>query len=304
MMVETSCTVKNERSFVHSSGPWTRHTLEISGEAVAAFVRGDPTRGAAVVGVHGLGSCGRCLQETLERADAPGVVLDLPGFGESARPLRSYPVARAVQAVLGVLDALRVSSPVWVGCSYGAHVAVRAALEHRTRVAALVLVSPGGVDPNVRPALVERFGEAQMRGRSPEVVGQALDLLVGIKTPATSAFRARRIRLHPHPDCPGGSDYYAIARSAEGALADDAAHRLEALAGELPVEVFHGDRDPLVLSAVVRAATSRLRARLTTMPRVGHFPWLEAPDAVAACVRRALRASAPVHVPNPNPESS
>jgi pimeloyl-ACP methyl ester carboxylesterase len=264
---------------------------------VVAFVRGEPGR-CAVVGIHGLGSSGRDLQATLERLDAPAVVLDLPGFGESSRPDRCYTVTAAAHAVLGVLDALRVLRPVWVGCSYGAHVAVRAALDHSSRVAALVLVSPGGIDPEIHPTAADRFGESQMRSRSVNAVALALDALVGSETPETIAFRARRLSLHAQAERPGGSDYRAIARSAEGSLSDTAAHQLDALSGKLPVEVFHGDRDPLIRPAVVKAAASRLGARLTTLPDVGHLPWLEAPDAVAGCVRRALRGLSPALKPN------
>lgn len=291
MTVEAFFRVSNERSFVRRGGGWTRCTLTIGGEPVVASVLGDPSRCAAVVGVHGLGSQGRDLQATLERAGAPAVVLDLPGFGESARPDRPYPVIAATRAVLGVLDALSVACPVWVGCSYGAHVAMRAALEHRERVAALVLVSPGGIDPKIAPTAAEPFREPRMRGRSVEAVAAALDLLIGVETTATAQFRARRLALHARPDRSGGSDYRATARSAEGSLFDDAAQRLEALAGTLHVELFHGDRDPLVVPGVARAAASRLGARLTALPGVGHLPWLETPDAVAACVRRALLAS-------------
>jgi pimeloyl-ACP methyl ester carboxylesterase len=276
---------------------WTRRTLTIAGERVVAHVSGDPSRGT-LVGVHGLGSCGSDLRVLLEGISARGVLLDLPGFGESARPDRPYPVSAAVQAVLGTLDALGVARPVWVGCSYGAHVALRAALEHPARVAGLVLMSPGGIDPRIAPSAAEPFREEPMRARSSETVAVALDLLVGSDTPHTRAFRARRLALHTQPERPGGSDYRAVARSAWGSLSDDAAHRLEALAGRLHVEVLHGDRDPLVVPAVVRAAASRLGARLTTLPRVGHLPWLEDPAAAASCVRRALRASSSNLLPN------
>lgn len=236
----------------------------------------------AWVGLHGLGSEAGDLRQVAASVGRAGLLLDLPGFGDQAARAAASPRA-AVAAVLARLDALGVEAPVWVGCSYGGHVALRAALDHPERVSGLVLVSSGGLDPAPAPELAAYFTLERLAARSLDAVASSLDALVGTPTVSTAAYRARRLAQHV-----GDHDYAAVAASALGALADDAARWLEAVA--VPVELVHGGRDPLVPLGVARAAAARLPdATFTLLPEQGHLPWLEAPRAVAACVRRALR---------------
>lgn len=274
-----------ERTFAHSP-PASPFAVTLHGERVACRVVPGAADRAPWVGLHGLGSDMRDLEALAARAGGPALLLDLPGFGRSARPDRRYPVGRAARAVTGLLDALGLKRPVWVGCSYGGHVALKAALDAPDRVAGLVLVDSGGLDPAPPAHLAAAFEESLLAARAPAQVAAAIDLLVGRPTVATGRFRARRLAQHGRP----GHDYRAVARSARGALADDAALRLEEIAA--PVELIHGERDALVPLAVVHAALARLPdASLTVLPGCGHMPWLEEPARVAARVRRAVERS-------------
>lgn len=281
-----------------------RDEVVVHGERVVFATLGDPAR-VASVWLHGLGSDHTDLLDVARRSGQPALLIDLPGFGRSGRPDRDFPVGCAVEAVLGVLDAAGVRRPLWVGCSYGGHVALRAALDERARVAGLVLVDSGGLLPEPPLHLAAMFDERLMAARPPHAVMAAIDALVARPCDATRRYRARRLASHLAQGLGGAllagiapalraapvSDYVAVARSARGALQDDTGRRLEAI--DLPVEVVHGDRDLLVSVDAARAAAARLRAELTILPGTGHMPWLEAPDQVAARVRRALERTHP-----------
>jgi pimeloyl-ACP methyl ester carboxylesterase len=259
-----------------------------------------------VVYVHGLGSDLSDLLGVARRVPAPGALLDLPGFGRSERVDRAFPVARAAETVVALMDRLGWSRAAICGASYGGHVALRLALELPRKVAALALVSSGGLFPDPPMHLAPLFEERLMAARPPAAVLASIDALVGKPCVATARFRARRLASHLLGAVPGAGlalevcaglgvepvvdapapDYVAVARSARGALEDDAGRRLEQVAA--PVELVHATRDPLVPLALAEAAADRLpRAGLTVLEGHGHMPWLEAPDAVAARVARA-----------------
>jgi pimeloyl-ACP methyl ester carboxylesterase len=74
------------------------------------------------------------------------LVVDLPGFGASARPQRyerNY-LRIAADAVAGLVDALELETFAFIGNSMGADVAVRYTLDHPKRMSRLLLNGPGG----------------------------------------------------------------------------------------------------------------------------------------------------------------
>lgn len=275
----------NERTFVRGIAPRipSLRRVTLSGQQLSFRVLPGTERGRLpVVALHGLGSSHEDLLPVAAAAGGPALLVDLPGFGRSRASGDDYGPGHALTSVLALLDHLGLRRPVWLGCSYGGHVALRAALDAPERVARLVLVSSGGLDPAPSPALAAAFDERLMSARSLAQVAASCRLLVGRPCQATQAFVGRRLRDHA---C-GEAGYGAIARSALGALRDQAALRLEQVTA--PAELVHGERDPLVPLALVEAAARRLpSARLTVLHGVGHLPWLESPTEVAARVRLA-----------------
>jgi len=65
---------------------------------------------------------------------------DLPGFGRSDKPGRSYTIPFFVSTMLELLDSLSISQAVIVGHSTGAMIAHQIALSHPERVKRLVLI--------------------------------------------------------------------------------------------------------------------------------------------------------------------
>ena len=101
--------------------------------------------GAPVVLLHGLGATKASFLPTLE-ALAPSyqaVAVDLPGFGDSHKPLfQAYNAPFFARAMTALLDALELETAHVVGNSMGGRVALELGLSHPERVGRLVLLAP------------------------------------------------------------------------------------------------------------------------------------------------------------------
>jgi pimeloyl-ACP methyl ester carboxylesterase len=74
---------------------------------------------------------------------------DLPGFGESAKPIRSYHAAYYAEWVLGLMDGLGIERADLIGNSMGGRVAIEAGLVAPERFGRLALLAPS-------PAFIQR----------------------------------------------------------------------------------------------------------------------------------------------------
>jgi pimeloyl-ACP methyl ester carboxylesterase len=102
-------------------------------------------RGPVLLAVHGLGGTKASFLPTLALMSRTHrvVAIDLPGFGDSVKPLRAAYDARYFAAVLtDVLDALGVERAHVVGNSMGGRIALELALTEPRRVDRMVLLSP------------------------------------------------------------------------------------------------------------------------------------------------------------------
>ncbi len=111
-------------------------------------------RGEPVVMIHGLGATkGSFLPTVAALADRfRTIALDLPGFGDSDKPLgaRYHPPFFA-RAVVDLLDALKIDRAHLIGNSMGGRVALELGLRHAERVGRLVLLAPSLAWKRERP---------------------------------------------------------------------------------------------------------------------------------------------------------
>ena len=116
--------------------------IELAGE------RSDPARpGTPIVLLHGLTATRRYVvmgSRMLEREGHLVVAYDARGHGRSAAANQSidYDYERLARDLEAVLDRLGAKRAVLAGASMGAHTALRFALRHPGRVAALGLITP------------------------------------------------------------------------------------------------------------------------------------------------------------------
>ncbi len=75
---------------------------------------------------------------------------DLFGHGYSDRPITfGYSIEEHTEALLRFMDALKISSAHIVAFSMGSAYALKLAMDHPERVARMVLLSPGGITPEM-----------------------------------------------------------------------------------------------------------------------------------------------------------
>jgi pimeloyl-ACP methyl ester carboxylesterase len=121
--------------------------VELSGEQSGEGPADGPDGGAyPVVLLHGLTATRRYVvmgSRALQRAGYRVIAYDARGHGRSTpAPERAYGYEHLAADVLAVLDAAGIQRALLAGASMGAHTAVRVALTHPERVAALALITP------------------------------------------------------------------------------------------------------------------------------------------------------------------
>lgn len=262
---------------------------------------GTPTDRPPAVLVHGGGSDNAAIswyRLIAPLADDRAVwAPDLPGFGGS---IDAAPVGgpRAMADVMAeVLDRLGVPPAVVFGVSMGGDTALNLALAHPRRVAALVLVAPGGLVPLVRNRTTHAVAwtAAQlpdwlllpMARLANRFVRTALRRMV--KDPDTIPPKVfdEFVREARHPR--GGIAYgrYNQATLGPRGMYNDLSERVHAISA--PTLIVHGEDDPMVDPEGSKRAAARMpRARLVMLPDCGHWAQLEAHDVFLAEVRRFL----------------
>jgi pimeloyl-ACP methyl ester carboxylesterase len=101
--------------------------------------------GPPVVLLHGLGATKVSFLPSVAALAGShrAIAVDLPGFGDSVKPIRAgYDPAYFTRVVVALLDALEIDRAHLVGNSMGGRVALQVGLDHPDRVARLGLLAP------------------------------------------------------------------------------------------------------------------------------------------------------------------
>jgi pimeloyl-ACP methyl ester carboxylesterase len=112
-------------------------------------------QGPAVLLIHGIGDCSNTWKEVITRLAPHFTIIapDLLGHGRSDKPRADYSVAGYANAMRDLLSVLGIDRATVVGHSLGGGVAMQFAYQYPERCERLVLVSSGGVCPEVNPLL-------------------------------------------------------------------------------------------------------------------------------------------------------
>ncbi len=283
-------------------------TIDVEGMNIAYVDVGEGPQ--TVVLIHGLGSYMPAWRHNVPALSkhARVIALDLPGYGQSDKPLAPYSMRYFVAKIRGLLRVLDVEDPVLIGHSMGGQIAMTYALAHPQEVRGLVLASPAGL---------ERFadGEAKWLANAitPEFTCLASDESIYVRhrgnfhdMPKDAEFMvADRIAMKSAAEF---SDYcVAVSRSVTGMLDGPVHERL----GELtaPTLVSFGQYDNLIPNPFLHGgSTVRLARRevaripgatLVVLPKAGHMAHYEQADAWNAAVLRFMRT-----LPAPSPAKS
>ncbi len=276
-------------------------TATVHGHAVSYLQAGE---GPVLLLVHGIaGSCEhwREVVEPLAR-DHTVIAPDFPGHGASEAGGGDYSIGALAGTLRDLLLALGHERATVVGHSLGGGVAMQLAYQHPEMIERLVLVSSGGLGPDVSPVL-----------RAAALPGADLfiSLTAGAGQRVGSALGRglKAIGLRPNADVAEVARAYASLKdpARRAAFLDtlkavvgtrgqrvDASDRLY-LAEAVPVLIVWGARDSII---PVRHGADAVRAipgsRLEVFDDVGHMPQLEAPGRFIAVLERFLRETDPV----------
>ncbi len=279
-----------------STGPGRLSFVRLRSDTAGSLSAVCAGQGETVLCLHGLGGTKASFLPTVAAlADSYRVVaLDLPGFGESDKPIGApYNAAWFARVAVEALDALGVERAHLVGNSMGGRVAIETGLTHGDRVDGLALLSPAlawlrdrrwlTLVRLVRPEL----GLLQMAPR-PVVEGVVRRLLPSTMDDWVAVGLDEFLRSYLTPR--GRAAFYAAARSIylDEPHGDDGFWtRLAELA---PDSLFvWGRKDTLVPIAFMRHVERVLPAARHLELDCGHVPQLEQPRATHAAIREFLR---------------
>jgi pimeloyl-ACP methyl ester carboxylesterase len=252
-------------------------------------------QGPPVLAVHGLGGTkGSFLPTLAALADRFRVIaMDLPGFGDSAKPVGApYDARYFARSVVDLLDALELERVHVVGNSLGGRVALELGLRAPERVDRLVLLAPSLAWRRNRPwaplvRLVRpELGLVQLAPRA-VVEGIVHRLIPGAGDGWTAAGVDEFLRAYLTPA--GRAAFYAAARQIylEEPHGDEGFWpRLRTL--RPPALFVWGRRDRLVPLAFARHVTDALPSARHVELDCGHVPQVELPRQTHAAVAAFL----------------
>ena len=256
-------------------------------------------QGPAVVLLHGLGAtCASMLPTLAELArDHRVLAVDLPGFGDSGKPVQAYDPAFYARWLTAFLDVVGVERAVLVGNSMGGRIAIEAGLRAPERVDRVVLFAPS--------LAFKRFREATplVRLLMAEIAAMPIVMPRALVMAALRMMFARPERLPAAWYDAAADEFARVFATARGRMAFFSAARqiyLEEAHGEegfwdrlpalsRPSLFLWGDSDQLVPCRFAPHVTHALPdAHSVVIPDCGHVPQFEHPATTHRLVRAFL----------------
>lgn len=257
---------------------------------------GDP-----LVMLHGLGGTKISFLPVVAELAPKGyrtVAVDLPGFGDSGKPLgAAYDPPFFARSIVALLDELGIGRAHVVGHSLGGRVALEVGMEHAERAASLILMTPSLAWLAERPwttlvrALRPELGALQLAPR-PIVEGIVRRMIPGSDNPWVAAGIDEFLRAYLTPR--GRAAFYASLRNIY--LEDpDAFWRALRRLGP-PALFIWGRHDGLVPIAFERHVREAVPGARHVELSSGHVPQLEVPKETNRAIAAFLAERPPIGV--------
>lgn len=274
-----------------------RRTLDVGAHRLA-YQEAGPADGPVVLLLHGLASDSDTWDRALPPLAAHGlrvIALDLLGHGRSDKPAGSYLLPDFAASLESFLDALDIERATLCGHSLGGAIAVHYGYHHPERVAALVLVSAGGLGREVHPVLraaalpgAERvFGWAMHPGLQRLYRRVAMSPVLGLTDENLANLRRAHRALG---DATGRAAFFASLRGVIRPSGQRGSFlEMDYLAEQVPTMLVWAEQDGVIPVAHAHACCEHVAgSRLLVFPGGGHEPHrrnaAEFADAVAEFV--------------------
>lgn len=275
-------------------------TVSVHGRSVSYAEAG---AGPLLLLIHGIAGTAENWQSVIEPLALRHSVIapDFPGHGLSEPGGGDYSLGSLASGLRDLMLTLGHERATLVGHSLGGGVALQFTYQFPEMVERLVLVSSGGLGPDVSPILraaalpgADLFiaATAGIGAQAGSLLGRGLGML-GIRPNADVAEVARGYASLT--DSERRKAFLATLRSVVGTEGQRVAalDRLY-LAAALPLLIVWGERDPIIPVEHAEEAHRELpNSRLEIFKGVGHVPQLESPGAFIAALERFLEETEP-----------
>jgi pimeloyl-ACP methyl ester carboxylesterase len=285
-------------------GGFEAHEVDLHGHRAVYRVAGS---GPVVVLIHGMINSSRHWEAVAMRLAGSHRVIapDLIGHGDSATPRGDYSLGAHAASIRDLLATLGVDRATIVGHSLGGGVAMQFFYQFPQRTERLVLVSSGGLGPEVSPLL-----------RGAAMPGSALLLRLVAQPPLVEAVAAAGTRLRARGNT-NGVYLQAVARALRPlqepgarrafletlrAVIDRHGQRVSArdrlhLLRDMPTMIVWGERDRTIPPARGLEAREAIPGcRFELLPGAAHFPNLEDPAGLAAVLADFVATTEPARM--------
>jgi pimeloyl-ACP methyl ester carboxylesterase len=261
-------------------------------------------RGPALLLIHGIGDSSETWRALIPRLAEHYTVIapDLLGHGRSDKPRADYSVAAYANAMRDLISVLGVDRVTVIGHSLGGGVAMQFAYQYPERCERMVLVSSGGVCPEVNPLLrlaaapnsdlvlrlmhmaaarkITHLAFELLRMLDADVSIDAVDLMRGFDTlPDLTSRRAFLRALRSVVDWRG----QAITMLDRCYLTQG-----------MPTLLVWGTRDGVIPPSHAHIAHAAMPgSKLELFEGAGHFPFRQEPERFLTVLTQFLRQSEP-----------
>jgi len=282
--------------------------LELHGDRVAYR---DCGAGEVLLLIHGMAGSSVTWRAVMPQLSKKFRVVapDLLGHGESAKPRGDYSLGAFAVWLRDFLDELGISQATVVGHSLGGGVAMQLVYQHPDYCRRLVLISSGGLGPDVGMVLrllAAPGAELMLPVIAPQPVLSVGNKLrswltsAGIQSPRGAELWSAYSSLS---DRQTRQSFLRTLRSVvdHRGQAVSALNRLE-LRAELPLMAIWGEQDSIIpVDHAYAAHAARADSRLEVLPHVGHFPQVEAPTEVVELIEDFAASGDRSEVGSPQP---
>ena len=264
--------------------------LELHGDRVAYRDVGDADE--VLLLIHGMAGSSETWRAVIPQLSRKYRVIapDLLGHGQSDKPRGDYSLGAFAVWLRDFLDALDIREATVIGHSFGGGVALQFAHQHKEYCRRLVLISSGGLGPDLGPLL-----------RMMSLPGAELVLPLIASPPAVQVGKVLRKRALSSGR---GATRYSETLKGLAALSNrhsraaflrtlrsvvdhrgQAVCALNRLRTDLPTMIIFGDQDRCIPVAHAHSAHNAVPGSvLHVIPGVGHQPQVQCPDTVARLV--------------------
>src|SRR3954447_12668634 len=263
--------------------------------------------GPNLVLVHGMVNSSRHWESVALRLAGSHRVIapDLIGHGDSATPRGDYSLGAHAASIRDLLATIGVDRATMVGHSLGGGVAMQFFYQFPQRTERLVLISSGGLGPEVSPLLrgaaLPGAATALRVVAHPRVVDRISSAGARLRAGGSTKgvyLEAVARALRPLQDTGSRRAFLQTLRS----VIDVHGQRVSArdrlyLLGDMPTLIVWGERDHTIPIEHGRHAAAEIRSsRFETLPKAAHFPHLEDPEGLAAVLADFLESTVPTQI--------